>query len=76
MSFLGLVCSNKKIKSFRENQNNSWGISAQQLVKDITEIVIRHQTESLLILKEIEDELQTKIFSFIMKMKFLKSKKL
>jgi polyphosphate kinase len=36
------------------------GISAQQLVKDITEIVIRHQTESLLILKEIEDELQTK----------------
>jgi polyphosphate kinase len=39
------------------------GISAQQLVKDITEIVIRHQTESLLILKEIEDELQTKIFS-------------
>jgi polyphosphate kinase len=32
-------------------------------VKDITEIVIRHQTESLLILKEIEDELQTKIFS-------------
>jgi polyphosphate kinase len=29
-------------------------------VKDITEIVIRHQTESLLILKEIEDELQTK----------------
>ncbi len=36
------------------------GISAQQLVKDITEIVIRHQTESLLILKEIENELQTK----------------
>ncbi|MGO4819103.1 polyphosphate kinase 1 [Flavobacterium sp. W22_SRS_FP1] len=36
------------------------GISAQQLVKDITEIVINHQTESLLILKEIEDELQTK----------------
>jgi polyphosphate kinase len=36
------------------------GISAQQLVKDITEIVIRHQTESLLILKGIENELQTK----------------
>lgn len=36
------------------------GITAQQLVKDITEIVIRHQTESLLILKEIENELQTK----------------
>jgi polyphosphate kinase len=36
------------------------GISAQQLVKDITEIVISHQTESLLILKEIETELQTK----------------
>jgi polyphosphate kinase len=34
------------------------GISAQQLVKDIT--VISHQTESLLILKEIETELQTK----------------
>jgi polyphosphate kinase len=36
------------------------GISAQQLVQDITEIVIKHQTESLLILKGIEDELQTK----------------
>jgi len=36
------------------------GISAQQLVKDITEIVITHQTESLLILKGIENELQTK----------------
>jgi polyphosphate kinase len=36
------------------------GISAQQLVKDITEIVIEHQTESLLILKEIENELETK----------------
>jgi polyphosphate kinase len=35
------------------------GISAQQLVKDITEIVIEHQTESLLILKEIETKLET-----------------
>jgi polyphosphate kinase len=35
------------------------GISAS-ISEDITEIVIRHQTESLLILKEIEDELQTK----------------
>jgi polyphosphate kinase len=35
------------------------GISAQQLVKDITEIVIEHQTESLLILKGIENELET-----------------
>ncbi|OCB70231.1 polyphosphate kinase 1 [Flavobacterium crassostreae] len=35
------------------------GISAQQLVKDITEIVIKHQTESLLILKGIENELET-----------------
>jgi polyphosphate kinase len=35
------------------------GISAQQLVKDITEIVIQHQTESLLILKEIETKLET-----------------
>ncbi|MBC5842821.1 MAG: polyphosphate kinase 1 [Flavobacteriaceae bacterium] len=35
------------------------GISAQQLVKDITEIVIEHQTESLLILKEIENKLET-----------------
>ncbi|WP_367753222.1 polyphosphate kinase 1 [Flavobacterium sp. WC2421] len=34
------------------------GISAQQLVKDITEIVIEHQTESLLILKGIENELE------------------
>ncbi|MBU0940619.1 MAG: polyphosphate kinase 1 [Bacteroidetes bacterium] len=35
------------------------GISAQQLVKDITEIVIEHQTESLLILKKIENKLET-----------------
>lgn len=35
------------------------GISAQQLVKDITEIVIEHQTESLLILKQIESQLET-----------------
>jgi polyphosphate kinase len=35
------------------------GISAQQLVKDITEIVIEHQTESLLILKEIETKLES-----------------
>ncbi len=35
------------------------GITAQQSVKDITEIVIQHQTESLLILKEIENKLET-----------------
>ena len=35
------------------------GISAQQLVKDITEIVIEHQTESLAILREIESRLET-----------------
>lgn len=35
------------------------GISAQQLVKDITEIVIEHQAESLAILKEIESKLET-----------------
>jgi polyphosphate kinase len=35
--------------------------SAQQLVKT-PEIVIEHQTESLLILKEIENELETKYF--------------
>ncbi|GIZ07705.1 polyphosphate kinase 1 [Flavobacterium sp. UMI-01] len=35
------------------------GISAQQLVKDITEIVIQHQDESLKIFKEIESELET-----------------
>ncbi|WP_418263418.1 polyphosphate kinase 1 [Flavobacterium faecale] len=35
------------------------GISAQQLVKDITEIVIQHQDESLKIFKEIEAELET-----------------
>jgi polyphosphate kinase len=35
------------------------GISAQQLVKDITEIVIEHQTESLAILREIESKLET-----------------
>ena len=35
------------------------GISAQQLVKDITEIVIEHQAESLHILKGIENELET-----------------
>lgn len=34
------------------------GISAQQLVKDITEIVIEHQSESLRILKRIETELE------------------
>ena len=33
------------------------GISAPQLVKDITEIVIKQQTESLRVLKEIEKEL-------------------
>ena len=35
------------------------GISAQQLVKDITEIVIQHQTESLAILRDIESKLET-----------------
>lgn len=35
------------------------GISAQQLVKDITEIVIEHQTESLAILRDIESKLET-----------------
>ena len=34
------------------------GITANQLVKDITEIVIKQQTESLRILKIIEDKLQ------------------
>lgn len=34
------------------------GISAQQLVKEITEIVIEHQSESLRILKRIETELE------------------
>ncbi len=34
------------------------GISAQQLVKDITEIVIRHQSESLRILSDIEEKLR------------------
>lgn len=34
------------------------GISAQQLVKEITEIVIEHQAESLNILNEIESQLQ------------------
>ncbi len=34
------------------------GISAEQLIKDITEIVIRQQTESLNILGEIKKELQ------------------
>lgn len=36
------------------------GISAQQLVKDITEIVIQQQSESLRILNIIETELETK----------------
>lgn len=35
------------------------GISAQQLVKDITEIVIEHQAESLAILRDIESKLET-----------------
>ncbi len=35
------------------------GISAQQLVKDITEIVIQQQSESLRILSNIEAELET-----------------
>jgi polyphosphate kinase len=35
------------------------GISAQQLVKDITEIVIQQQSESLLILNKIESKLET-----------------
>ncbi|WPR70464.1 polyphosphate kinase 1 [Flavobacterium sp. NG2] len=34
------------------------GITAQQLIEDITEIVIQHQTESLNIFKEIETELE------------------
>ncbi|MCG9792647.1 polyphosphate kinase 1 [Flavobacterium algicola] len=41
------------------------GISAQQLIKDINEIVIRHQTESLSIFKEIETELEVKGVSII-----------
>ena len=36
------------------------GISAQQLVKDITEIVIQQQSESLRILNRIETELESK----------------
>jgi polyphosphate kinase len=35
------------------------GVSAQQLIKDITEIVIQQQSESLLILNIIESKLQT-----------------
>jgi polyphosphate kinase len=35
------------------------GISAQQSVKDITEIVIQHQSESLRILNNIESKMQT-----------------
>jgi polyphosphate kinase len=35
------------------------GISAQQSVKDITEIVIQHQSESLRILNSIEDKMKT-----------------
>jgi polyphosphate kinase len=38
---------------------NPWSISAQQLVKDITKIVIDDQTESLVILKKIETELES-----------------
>ena len=34
------------------------GITAQQSIEDITEIVIKHQTESLNIFKEIETELE------------------
>ncbi|HOD11144.1 MAG TPA: polyphosphate kinase 1, partial [Flavobacterium sp.] len=34
------------------------GISAQQLVKDITEIVIKQQSESLKVLKSIEQQLE------------------
>ena len=34
------------------------GISAQQLVKDITEIVIKQQSESLKVLKAIEEQLE------------------
>lgn len=34
------------------------GVSAQQLVKEITEIVIEHQAESLNILNDIENQLQ------------------
>lgn len=34
------------------------GVSAQQLVKEITEIVIEHQSESLNILNDIENQLQ------------------
>ena len=34
------------------------GISAQQLVKDITEIVIKQQSESLKVLKKIEQQLE------------------
>lgn len=35
------------------------GISAQQSVKDITDIVIQHQSESLRILNSIEDKMKT-----------------
>jgi polyphosphate kinase len=42
---------------------NIGGISAQQLVKDITEIVIEQQSESLRILNIIESEATKKIFS-------------
>jgi polyphosphate kinase len=35
------------------------GVSAQQIIKDITEIVIQQQSESLLILNIIESKLQT-----------------
>jgi polyphosphate kinase len=38
----------------------SWRDFAQQLVKDITEIVIQQQSESLRILNIIESELETK----------------
>ncbi|MBE0390437.1 polyphosphate kinase 1 [Flavobacterium sp. PL002] len=46
--------------SGKSGQKILGGISAQQLVKDITEIVIEDQTESLVILKSIENELKLK----------------
>jgi polyphosphate kinase len=80
MSFSEFVCGHSSYESFSlrttETEKILGGIPAEQLLKEITDIVIEQQSESLRILSEIEKKLEKEIFILLMKSKFLKNKRI